>query len=307
MSANLVSKVRDNSWLFLRRAINELISHDDTNDEGLNKERAIIALTLIQMSFELSLVAYFIKVDGIHGIVNDVDATLTEERLLSKFANNELMTKPFNSLKTIALSRNIFLNSDDEYLINEFQKVRNKLVHLNYNFHQSDLYDLKYDLTYFIVKVVIPTLTGDEFKPSQAIAENIDSKDFLKLVKFPPYASEMSKLARENAEHVYRCIVCGNDSLATSYGDEHCYSCCEDFSEAGFIDCPCCKSKCSLIYDALNIKSQSDWTVRGICLKCGTDDIIYLCEKCGSEVALEATIGEGKCCLDFCQWDERNT
>ena len=96
MSSNIVKKVRDNSWLFLRRAIKELISHDDSNDEGLTEEKAIMATTLIQMSFELSLVAYFIKADGIHGIVKGVDTTLTAESLLSKFENNELMTKPFN-------------------------------------------------------------------------------------------------------------------------------------------------------------------------------------------------------------------
>lgn len=304
MSANLVSKVCENSWLFLRRAISELISHDDTNDEGLDKEKAIMAITLIQMSFELSLVAYFIKVDGIHGIVKEEDATLSEERLLSKFENNKLITKSFNELKTIALDRNTLLNNGNEHLINEFQKVRNKLVHLNYNFDESQLYNLKYELTYFIVKVIIPTLAEDGFKPSQAIASNIDSKDFLKLIKFPPYAYEMSKVARENAMHVYRCIHCGNNSLAVDYGDEHCYSCCEDLNHAGFIDCSYCKSKRSMIYDALNIDCQIDRTLRGLCLNCGDDDLVYVCKKCGSEVALEANIGEGKCCLDFCQWDE---
>ena len=304
MSANLVDKVRENSWLFLRKAINELVSHDDTHDEGLNKEKAIMAITLIQMSFELSLVSYFIKVDGIHGIVKEMDAELTEKILLSKFENNELMTKPFNSLKEIALGRDILLNSEDQGLINEFQKVRNKLVHLNYNFDESELYDLKYDLTYFIVKVVIPTLAEEEVNPSQAIAENIDSKDFLKLVKFPPYAHEMSKVARENAEHVYRCIHCGNDSLAVDYGAEYCYSCCEDLSLAGFIDCPYCKSERSMIYDALNIDAQVDRTLRGLCLKCRRDDLVYVCKICDSEVALEANIGDGKCCPDFCEWGE---
>ena len=304
MSSNIVKKVRDNSWLFLRRAIKEIISHDDSKDEGLTEEKATMATTLIQMSFELSLVAYFIEADGIHGIVKKVDTTLTEVSLLSKFENNEFMTKPFNMLKKDALERNFFLNSDDEYLINEFQKLRNKMVHLNYKFDESELYDLKYDLTYFIVKVVIPTLTKEEVKPSQAIAENIDSKDFLKLVKFPPYAHEMHKVAKENAEHVYCCVHCGNDSLSVDYGAEYCYSCCEDLSHAGFINCPYCKSKRSMVYDALNIDCQKDRTLRGLCLKCGEDDLVYVCKKCGAEVALEANIGEGKCCPGFCQWDE---
>ncbi|MDA1379589.1 hypothetical protein PCI56_06540 [Plesiomonas shigelloides subsp. oncorhynchi] len=51
----------ENSWLFLRRAIKELVSHDDSKDDGLTEETATISTTFIQIAFELSLVAHFIK------------------------------------------------------------------------------------------------------------------------------------------------------------------------------------------------------------------------------------------------------
>lgn len=304
MSLIKASNIRDNSWLFLRKAIKELISHDDSKDEILHKDKAIVAITFIQMSFELSLVAYFVKADGIKSIVKGSDVSLSEQELLTKYENNELVTKSFNSLKKVVLEQRSLFTEGDEYFIDEFQKIRNKLVHLNYEFDEGELYDLKYDLTYFIVNVIIPTLTDEYEKPSQAIAINIESNDFLKLIKFPPYAYEMYKVAKENSDNVYRCIHCNNDSLAVDFGEEHCYSCSEDLSQAGFIDCPYCESKRSMIYDSLSISCQNDRTVRALCLKCQEDELVYVCNECESEVALEANIGLGKCSPDFCKFSE---
>tara|TARA_R110002167_G_C12542647_1_gene640152 strand:- start:49 stop:963 length:915 start_codon:yes stop_codon:yes gene_type:complete len=304
MSLIKANNIRDNSWLFLRKAIKELISHDDSNDEILHQDKAIVAITLIQMSFELSLVAYFVESDGIQGIVKGSDISLSEQELLIKYENNELVTKSFNSLKKTASERDSLFTEDGEYFIDEFQKMRNKLVHLNYEFDDGELYDLKYDLTYFIVKVIIPTLTDEYANPSQAIAINIESNDFLKLIKFPPYAYEMHKVAKENSDNVYCCVHCNNDSLAVDFGEEYCYSCCEDLSQAGFIDCPYCNSKRSMVYDALNINCQNDRTLRALCLKCQEDELVYVCSECESEVALEANIGLRKCCPDFCEFSE---
>lgn len=304
MSVIKANSIRENAWLFLRKAIKELISHDDSNDEILHKDKAIMAISLIQMSFELSLVAYFVEVDGIRGIVQGADSNLSDQELLAKYENNELLTKCFNSLKKIALERDLFFSDHDEYLIAIFQKIRNKVVHLNYEFNDGDLYDFKYDLIYFLIKVIIPTLCDEFFKPSEAIAINIDSQDFIKLIKFPPYAYEMHKVAKENSEYVYPCIHCGNDSLAVDFGNEYCYSCCQDLSHAGFIDCPYCKSKRSMVYDALNISYQTDRTIKAQCLKCHEDELVYLCKACESEVALEANIGFGKCLPGFCELGE---
>lgn len=305
MSNSLVSKVRDNSWLFLRRAIKELVTHDDCNDDELPRETAIIATTFIQMSFELSLVAYFINDEGIHGIVKGGDKDLSEEELLFKFENNTLVTKSFNTLKQQAVNQHVFMSEDDEYLVTEFQKIRNKLVHLNYEFRSGDLYDIKYELTYFLVQVIIPILYEDYDRPSEVISIKLDSNDFIKLINFPPYAEQMKAVAREHSDCVYKCVHCGIESLATDdFDNEHCYSCCADLSGAGFINCPYCKAKKSMIYDALNIDCQSDRTIKGLCLNCDEDDMVYSCKKCDSEVPIDAYAGHGKCFYGFCEFDE---
>ena len=305
MSSSLVSKVRDNSWLFLRRAIKELVTHDDHNDDELPRETAIIATTFIQMSFELSLVAYFINSEGIHGIVKGSDKELSEAELLSKFEANSLVTKSFNTLKQQAVNQHAFKREDDEHLVSEFQNIRNKLVHLNYEFSSGDLYDIKYELTYFLVQVIIPILTEDYDRPSEIISINLDFNDFIKLINFSPYAEQMKVVAREKSDCVYECVHCGIESLATDdFGNEHCYSCCADLIGTGFINCPYCNAKKSMIYDALNIDCQSDRTIKGLCLNCGEDDMIYSCNKCDSEVPIEAYMGNGKCHIGFCEFDD---
>ena len=305
MSNQLVVKVSDNSWLFLRRAIQELVTHDDSEDNELLQETAVIATTFIQMAFELSLVAYFLNEDGIHGIVKGSDISLSEEELLSKFENNTLVTKSFNTLKQQAVNQHVFMNKDDEYMVDNFQKIRNKLVHLNYEFSTGDLYDLKYELTYFLVQIIIPILCEEYDRPSEAISTNLNSGDFIKLINFPPYADQMHKVAKDHSDCVYKCVHCGNHSLATSdFENEHCYSCCDDFIGVSFINCPYCNSEKSMVYDALNIDCQPDKAIRALCLNCGEDDMVYYCKKCDAQVPLEAYAGTGKCFNGFCAFDE---
>ncbi|EGQ9275220.1 hypothetical protein K5B43_003823 [Vibrio parahaemolyticus] len=300
----LALKIRDNSWLFLRRAIRELINHDDSKDDGLTKETAIFGTTFIQISFELALVAYYLEKEGIQGIVKGPDLALTTEELVSKFERNELNTKSFNVLKNKAISENIFLNETDADLISEFQRVRNKLVHLNYEFCDGDLYDLKYDLTYFIVKIIMPILSDNYQNPSEVISTYLNKSDFFKLISFPPYAGEMYRVAKEYSDNVYDCVHCGNKSLAVDIKNEQCYSCGALYLGLGFIDCPYCNSNNSMIYDALNIKGQPDLTIKGLCLECKEDDIVYLCKKCWRSVALEGYVGLEKCHPEYCEWDD---
>ena len=293
-------KIRKNSWVFLGRAINQLVSHDDSSDDGLSEEVAVVATVFIQMAFELALIAYLIEYDGIHAVVNARDEDLTETQLLAKFSNNELSTKSFNALAKYASDKNLYLRGEDSDIVQEFQRRRNKLVHLNYEFDSGDLYDLKYELVYFLVYLVIPILAKEESRPSEAIACHLDHDDFVKLIKFPPYASEMNSRAKEFSQDVYKCFYCGNESLAASdYGNEHCFSCNQYYHHVGFSDCSRCSSKNSIVYDKLNIESQSDRTLKGLCLKCNEDDLIYSCGTCGEVVALEATCF-GECHPGYC-------
>ncbi|MBW8130573.1 MULTISPECIES: hypothetical protein [Pseudomonas] len=304
MNKEIADKIRQNSRIFLRNAVKELISHDDSNDDGLSQEVAVVACVFIQMSFELALLAYLVEREGIRAVVKVQDEKLTEEKLLSKFKNNKLSTKTFNELAKYASDKNLYLREEDSGTVEGFQRKRNKLVHLNYDFNQDELYELKYDLVYFLVYLVIPILSKEEARPSTAIASCLNKSDFAKLIKFPPYATEMRERAKNFSKDVYKCFECGNESLAASdYGNEHCFSCNQYFSHVGFTDCARCKSRNSIIYDKLNIKYQSDRSLKGKCLKCGDDDLIYSCESCGEIVALEAT-SYGKCTPEHCEEKE---
>lgn len=300
MSKGITDKVRNNSRLFLRKAVKELISHDDSNDDGLSQEVAVIATVFIQMAFELALIAYLIEREGISAVVRTRDENLSEETLLSKFTDNKLNTKTFNELAQYASDKKLYLRQDDSDIVESFQRKRNKLVHLNYDFDQDELYDLKYELVYFLVYLVIPILAKEEARPSEAIAYCLDENDFNKLIKFPPYAMEMRERAKNFSEDVYKCFYCGNESLAASdYGNEHCFSCNQYYFHVGFADCPRCKSRNSIVYDKLNIESQRDRILKGICLKCGDDDLMYSCNVCGDVIPLEGTL-YNKCHPGYC-------
>ncbi|NVZ64804.1 hypothetical protein HX857_18540 [Pseudomonas gingeri] len=300
MSELVAGKIRKNAWLFLNRAIREIVSHDDSTDDGFSTEVAIFSTVFIQTAFELSLVAYVVSEHGIHGVAKKGDSKFSEEELLAKFEGNELNSKLFNELMQEAVEKHYFLDNDDQYLVENFQRVRNKLVHMGYEFDAGDLYDLKYELIYFLVQLVVPILAKEESRPSEALQSNIDGDDFMRLIKFPPYAEQMHRKALNFSKYVYKCFYCGNNSLAAGdYGNEHCYSCNQDYFHVGFADCARCDSRYSLIYDKLNIGIQSDRTLKGICMNCDEDDLVYSCGVCDSVVALEGTHYE-KCHPHYC-------
>lgn len=254
MTEKMVEKIRQNSWLFLKRSISEMTRNDVEKDQGLTKETTVISVMFVQMSLELALIASLIDSSGISSIVNKKYSTLDESALLEMFSKNELITINFESLKNLAVSKGVFLEEDHKDIVDDFQKMRNKVVHLNYDFTSGDLYDLKYDLINFIVHVLIPILSGENENQSETISNNLDDGEFFKLIKFGPYKEEMHNLACTLSAYVYKCLYCGNDSLAAGgFENEYCCSCGSRFDGVGFMDYNHCGSKNSLAFDTLNI------------------------------------------------------
>lgn len=293
---NIISeKINKNAWLFLRRAIQEINTHDDCNDQALKEESAVIASTFLQTSFELAVVRYVLLKEGLHGISSKGNKGLSENELIVKFNQNELITENIQGLLDKECVKNYIVAEQYGCLIDDFKNIRNKLLHLHYEFNQADLYDLKFDLILFIVKIIIPLLSQEQTdNPSAILENNLDVRDFRKLIKFPPFATEMNKLAREHATFVYTCTICGNDSMVVE-SDIFCFSCCTEFEFAAFIDCPYCENhKNTIIFDHLNIGFQRDKIINAWCINCQDDNRVYHCEKCDSFVPQEGMVD------DFC-------
>lgn len=282
----VLEAVRENAYVFLNKAIVELCSHNDALDAPLEMDNATISVSLIQIAFDLALNAYAIKNDGIRSILKDKTANLTDVQIQKLFESNELPTKRFDDLKMDMQNKHSLFEEDVLDVIASFQKIRNKLVHLHYNLAEGDRYDLKSEIIYYIVHVTVPLLQqGSVYDTeSQMIELCIDKKAFNRLISFPPYVYEMQKLAKEASSKVWNCIICGNRTFAVEV--EVCYVCNHPYHDQEFAHCNRCDTRHSIVFDHLNIECNGN-EMKGLCLNCDNDDIIYKCPKCEMTYAIE--------------------
>ena len=299
ISDKVSEAVLSNSFVFLNKAIHELCSHDDSDDNPLEMDTAILSVSLIQIACELILIAYVVKMDGIRSILNTKDCQKTDGEIENLFESNDLQTKIFNVLKSEVQDRHQLFNDDALYRIESFQKIRNKLVHLHCNLYEGDRYDLKHELIYYIVHVIVPVLSHDNDScfESMAVESSLDKKAFAKLISFPPYVEEMQKLAEQASTDVYKCIHCGHRTFAKEL--DVCFACNYDYSDQEFANCDRCKKRNSIIFDHLNIEFNHN-EARGLCPNCDEDDIIYKCPICEETYAVEASCGIDICYHDHC-------
>lgn len=274
-----------NAILFLKRGINEVLLHNDYNDTALNRETGIIATLFIQMSIELAIKAYLVKEEGVKSILMDKYNSNTDEEIYNLFTNNSLHTRQYNNLKDILSSnqRIISLTDNDCEHLDQFQKYRNNLVHLNLFLYEADLYDLKYEITYVIVHILVPLLAEISFDyetPTAFYNEHLNKENYKKLISFPPYVCEMEKLARNHTELQYYCPECFNKTYSPT--NHICYCCNLNFEYAvEYSNCPICEAKNAVIFDPLNMELNNH-IMNGLCLNCDAKMQVHKCPKCGN-------------------------
>jgi len=273
--------VRENALVFLNKAIFELCSHNDMDDDPLEKNVAIISASMIQISFELILMAATIKQDGIRAVLRSKHKSLSDDEIYALFESNELPTINFNEVLTNFQDKHSTFNEWELFLIDRFQTTRNKLMHLSYPLDKSECYDIKYDLINYIVHVLVQLLTSDnDYWPVPLqLQNNLDNAIFKKLISFRTYLDAMETLAHKESADVYTCIFCDNRTYAVS--DGICYACNFDFESHCFCHCNLCGKSNSVIYDGLNIGLNNN-TIDGLCLNCGERFPVFKCSTCGT-------------------------
>lgn len=285
LRAEVFEAVRSNAFVFLNKAIRELTDHKDKRDGPLSIPRATIVASLIQIAFELILNAYAIERIGLKSILEGRDVLLPDEDLLQLFEGEGPITKNVTQLRKELQQQHQIFSKHQLEKIESFQRLRNKLVHFRSPLLEGDRYDLKFEIVNYIVHVIVPLLRPENFDIEPiAVQEALDSKEFKKLITFPPYVDEMARLARDHSD-VFECLFCGNRTL--SVGAEVCFACCYDYQDQEFADCPHCDTRRSIIFDQLNI-GLNHHKSRGKCLNCGMDDTIYKCPSCESTYAMSA-------------------
>ncbi|MDF2934520.1 MAG: hypothetical protein K0R36_3851 [Chryseobacterium sp.] len=297
----IYSDLQNNSFVFFRDFIERITNKDNQNEDYISKELVALSIASLQISIELAFKALVIKKCGLLSLMSTQNPPKSIEELYSDFLNNSIKVLTFERIKTFSKTNNLVdnLDDDDYEIITEFQKYRNGIVHLSFNFDENDYFDLKYDIIYFVVNILIKILcSGDEsIKPSEFLEYNLGSEYHKRLVNYRPYISAMEKLAIENSFTVYDCIACSNKTYAKD--DDYCYACNFVGIIEHFRNCEFCDEKRSMIYDGLNLELNNNET-KAYCLNCQNDTYIFLCPECEVTYNLELFDRKEKCTLEKC-------
>lgn len=298
LEKTIFETIFDNSLMFLKRGMAEILSYEVNAKNNINKESGIISSLFTQMSIELALKAFLIKEKGLSSILSDNYSSCTEFEILKSFKNNELHTKQYGVLKNILISNERLTWFSDihyEHLQN-FQSKRNKIVHFNLFQTDDDLCELKYEIVYVIVHIIVPLLTNISFEfetPTSFYNTYLDKQDYQKLISFPPYVIEMEKIAKKYTGFNYYCPICFKKTYSPL--NSLCYCCNLNYEYVvEYTDCILCKAKNSVIFDPYNI-AINNHVMPGICLNCDMKMDVHKCPKCEMKYAF-FSISELKGC-----------
>lgn len=271
----VAESILTNSKIFLRRAADEIARHDDGNDAPFDHETGTIVTVLTQMALELGMAAFLVEHKGIRSIL-DSPAGLTDEQIREKWLSNSLRTKKFEQNKLFFAKEYGGVWSGFDGIVDLFQQSRNKIVHIHFRFSQGDLYDLKFESTYVLMRVVSYFVFGSDYNHADNIASLLSKETLEKLVGFSPYQAYVQRLAQNYASPALRCPNCRQTAFAGG-AELKCFSCGYQHPHMILLDCPAC-SEHSVIYDKLNLFCNK--VLPTSCLNCGDKQDVSQCKWC---------------------------
>lgn len=289
ISVDIIDALTRNAAIFLNCAIQAI-------NRGLHKySNKVIAIVNLQMALELAMKAKIVDNYGVAYIVSNLDHNASDEDIKAKYKSNSLKIKEFESLKNFLKSEQMFDFEKPEYRYMErFQTYRNKLVHFNYNFSEDENEQIEKDIFYVLV-FLLGAIMSDALKDDKPtyMQEYIDMAQYEKLMQNGSYITALNAFIVDTYGKTYYCPTCSRRFLTPS---KKCLGCLLDVSSEsgafGYIDCKFCGMESSVIYDRLNIDLNRGM-LRGLCLNCESDTIVYKCPKCGRVYDLE---GFGEIC-----------
>lgn len=297
---DVAKSIRANSIIFLRRAANEIVDHDDGADNAFDHETGTIVTVLTQMALELAVVAYLVEndKDGIRSIIEN-GAQLTDMQIRQKWLENSLRTQKFEDNKKLLSNKHKGIWSSFDGVVDSFQRSRNKIVHIHFRFTEGDLYILKFESIFVLMQVVAHLIYGTRYDHAENIAKVLSKDTLKKLVKFRPYQEYVEDLANDYASPALRCIICDQRAFAAGY-EHKCFSCGHEDINTNLLDCPICKER-SVMYDNLNLHLNE--FMNTLCLNCGKTGEVSRCKFCEKPFLRPA---EKPYCSQDCIDDERS-
>jgi hypothetical protein len=182
-----------NSGVFLRRAAEEIVEHDDVSDEPFDVDRATLVIVLIQTAVELATTAIVIKHDGLAGAMAK-HLPQSEAEAETRWQTGDLQTSQFRDVK--ARATDMFGDEDFWSLVNEFQILRNKLVHFHRPLDSCSLFDLKYEAMHVLIQMISTLAETDEYDLPDGSLSFLGQELFDRFLSFEPYRYRISCIAK---------------------------------------------------------------------------------------------------------------
>ena len=293
----------NNSFLFLSEALSRLIDRDPAREGKLDTNLLILTCAELQISLELAIRATLVKLAGINCILKSDQANLFEPEIEELYNKNALKVTEFDKQKHFLKSSNISRLTNKEFKeIDRFQVYRNKIVHFSCEFSDVQLTELRDRVLYYIVHVILvllaDTSTGET--PAEYLQSKLGFEFYKRVMAYHPYIKAMEQYAAKNADPVWTCIGCFHRTYSPEF--DYCY-CCGYETLAGYrrVDCGCCGTKDSVIYDNLDIHNEgNNHMMRGFCMHCEEDTYVFECPKCGEAHDITKNFEREYCDLNHC-------
>lgn len=285
----MLDAIFQNAIRFFNISIDEVIKSDFSDINNIIKTSV-----LIQMTVELSLkyaVAYNNGNLSIKKILGIKYQNKSIDEIYEEFINNTLKVEKIEKLKNYIKKTSIFKFEKNEEIekMEQFQKIRNRLLHFTYNFTEMEIVEFKKNFLYIVFKIIFPLLYEGYSKESLV---NLTPSDFMKLYvgetkfgeirSFDNYKEVMLNIAHSlmNKEEVTlgKCISCNEKSWIKEIGK--CIICEFNSRDDILLSCPVCKENKSVIYESINMEYNNN-AATGVCICCNRKMSVIKCKKCG--------------------------
>lgn len=264
-----------NSGLFLKKAAEEIVGHNDAYDAAFDLDRATLITVLMQIAVELASTALVLKHEGFVGVTRPKDCPASDADAKALWESGKIRTLNFEDIKPKAVQ---YLGDTTFWSIVEFlQRTRNKLVHFHAPLVEDDRFDLKYDATHVLLQVIAALRKTEEHEFAYGAMDLLGLELFGRLVRSEPYQDRSAARAREIDPKPHRCGACG--AIAYLRDEDTCIACGYSSVET-FLRCPSC-CNLSVFYDYLNLEFN-DW-LEARCGQCRWEGKAVKCSRCGED------------------------